>query len=126
MAEHPRVFDPEDPLVAQVRALCLGFPDAVEVETWGHPTFRAGKRIFASVSNIAGRQHAVVFKPDPLDARALAQDPQFFKPPYSGSKGWLAIGIDDPALEWELLGELIDASFRQVALKGQVRELDAR
>lgn len=126
MAEHPRVFDTEDPLVAQVRALCLGFPDAVEVETWGHPTFRVGKRIFAGVNSIAEHPHAVVFKADPDDRRALAQDPRFFKPPYSGPKGWLAIGIDDPSFDWELLGELIDASFRQVALKGQVRELDAR
>ena len=29
-----------------VRRLALSLPDAVEQETWGHPTFRVRKKIF--------------------------------------------------------------------------------
>lgn len=127
MIEHPPVFDTGDSLIERVREICLGFPDAVEVETWGHPTFRAGKRIFATVNSIDEHPHAVVFKADPDDVRSLAQDPRFFRPPYTGATGrWLAVGIDDSDFDWVLLGELIDASYRQVALVRQVRQLDAR
>src|SRR5262249_593215 len=31
-----------------VRALCLVLPETHEVEAWGHPTFRAGKKMFAA------------------------------------------------------------------------------
>jgi hypothetical protein len=31
----------------QIRAICLALPEAKEVEAWGHPTFRAGKKMFA-------------------------------------------------------------------------------
>ncbi|NYF09053.1 putative DNA-binding protein (MmcQ/YjbR family) [Leifsonia sp. AK011] len=127
MAEHPSAFEAGDPLVERVRRLCLPFPEAIEVEAWGHPTFRAGKKIFASVSSPRGLGHAVVFKPDPEDAPALRQDSRIFDPPYWGGKnGWLGIGIDDPDLDWELVAELIDASYRQVALVRQVKLLDAR
>jgi hypothetical protein len=33
-----------------VRRLALGFPEAVEQETWGTPTFRVRKRIFVMLS----------------------------------------------------------------------------
>ena len=31
----------------EIRSLCLALPEACEVEAWGHPTFRAAKRMFA-------------------------------------------------------------------------------
>ena len=31
--------------LAKVRALCLALPEAKEVTAWGHPTFRAGKKL---------------------------------------------------------------------------------
>lgn len=126
MAEHPSAFEPDDELVERVRRICLVMPEAIEVEAWGHPTFRAGKKIFASVSSPRGLGHAVVFKPDPDDAPALRQDLRIFSPPYWGASGWLGIGIDDPQVDWEFIAELIDASYRQVALVRQVKLLDAR
>jgi ketoreductase len=31
----------------KLRSLCLALPEAKEIEAWGHPTFRAGKKMFA-------------------------------------------------------------------------------
>ena len=31
-----------------VRSICLALPETHEVLAWGHPTFRAGKKIFAA------------------------------------------------------------------------------
>lgn len=109
----------------RVRALCSPYPEFAEVEAWGRPTFRAGKKLFAVLGASMERPHSVVFKPDPEERLALIEDTRLFSPPYFGSAGWLAIGIDDPALDWSFVAELIDTSYRQVALKRQLAALDA-
>ena len=123
---HPQVIDPQHPLVVRLRAICLSFPESVEVESWGRPTFRAGKRVFLLVSSSMDRPHSIVFKPDPDDRPALEQDARFFHPPYWGGKnGFLAIDIDADDTDWNEVAELIDASYRQVALVRQLKALDA-
>ena len=34
-----------DQALKEVRRLCLALPEAREIEAWGHPTFRAGKKM---------------------------------------------------------------------------------
>lgn len=127
MAAHPQVIDPVDPLVVRIREICETYPECVEVESWGRPTFRAGKKVFVLVSSGMDRPHSIVFKPDPDDAPALRQDARIFDPPYWGGKnGWLGIDIDRPDTDWGEIAELIDASYRQVALVRQLKSLDAR
>src|SRR5262249_21301296 len=36
-----------DKALKQFRSICLALPETREVEAWGHPTFRAGKKMFA-------------------------------------------------------------------------------
>lgn len=127
MAEpHPLVIDPRDSLVVRVREICMAYPEAAEVEAWGRPTFRAGKKIFALVGSSMDRERTIVFKPDPDDRLAYVQDPRFFIPPYWGPGGWLGIDIDRPDTDWTEIAELIDASYRQVALVRQIKALDSR
>jgi hypothetical protein len=41
----------------QVRSICLTLPESAEVEAWGHPTFRAGKKMFAAFGEgVEGRE----------------------------------------------------------------------
>lgn len=109
-----------------MRTVCLAYPEAVEVEAWGRPTFRAGKKIFAFVGASMERPHSVVFKPDAEERRALVEDDRFWSPPYWGPGGWLAIDIDGPGTDWVELAEFIDTSYRLVALKRHLKALDAR
>lgn len=37
-----------DNALKRLRAICLALPEATEVQAWGHPTFRAGKKMFAA------------------------------------------------------------------------------
>ena len=120
------MIDPRDPLVERVRAICMAYPEAVEVTAWGRPTFRAGKKVFVMVSSSMDRPYTIVIKPDPDDRPALLQDDRFFSPPYWGPGGWLGIDIDAPETDWSELAELIDASYRQVALQRQLKQLEAR
>ena len=121
---HPDVVDPHHPLVERVRAICLRYPDAVEVPAWGRPTFRTPNKIFVIAGATMDRQFSIVIKPDPADEPALRQDPRFFAPPYWGPFGWLAIDTDTDGTDWQELEELIDSSYRLVALKRQVKALD--
>ncbi len=123
--EHPIVIDPDDPLVRRVRSVCMAYPEATEVAAWGRPTFRAGKKIFVMLSATMDRPYTIVVKPDPEDRLALLQDPRYFSPPYWGPSGWIALDIDSPRTDWVEVGELVDASYRQVALKRQLSALDA-
>jgi predicted DNA-binding protein (MmcQ/YjbR family) len=120
---HPRMYSDDDPYLADLRAVCLAFPEATEVEAWGRPTFRAGK-IFAVFSGIEDRPYGVIFKPDPDDRPGLLADSRFYSPPYYGPSGWLALDFDAKPVDWEEVRELMDASYRQVALKRMLKALD--
>ncbi|RWZ53268.1 MmcQ/YjbR family DNA-binding protein [Labedella phragmitis] len=72
------------------------------------------------------RPHSLVVKPDVEERRALLELPRVFVPPYFGPAGWIGIDVDEsPRTDWTVIAELIDASYRQVALKRQVAALDA-
>jgi predicted DNA-binding protein (MmcQ/YjbR family) len=124
--DHPRLFTEPDAALDRLRAVCLAFPEAVEVLAWGRPTFRAGKKIFVTAGAHMDRPHTIVFKPDPEERRALVEDPRFFVPPYYGPAGWLAVDFGTPETDWAELAELVETSYRQVALQRQLAELDRR
>ncbi|WP_349428721.1 hypothetical protein [Microbacterium sp. LWS13-1.2] len=47
-------------------------------------------------------------------------------PAYEGASGWLAIRVEADTGDWELFAELLDTSYRRVALQRQLRALDAQ
>ena len=94
------------------RAICLGLPDAIERETWGHPTFRIRDKIFAMV-HTAGD----VWCKAPRGVQAIlvgAAPERFFIPPYLGHKGWIGFRIDRDT-DWEEVEALIRRSYRMTA-----------
>lgn len=120
------ILPPDHPLVARVRALCTPYPEVAEVISHGRCTFRAGKRQFAIVGAAHDDVGAVLFIPDELERPALRERDDVFVPPYEGAYGWLALRVEADAGDWELLAELIDTSYRRVALQRQLRALDSR
>jgi hypothetical protein len=118
------MYSDDDPYLAELRDVCLGFPEATEVEAWGRPTFRAGK-IFANFAGVDARPWGVIFKPEADERRALIEDPRFYSPPYWGPGGWLALDFDAAPVDWDEVGELMESSYRQVALKRMIKALDA-
>lgn len=127
-SEHPAQFEPDDPLVARLRHICLAFPETHEELTWGRPNFRVSQRIFAIAGQGRETRASLWFKPDAEERRAELQQRGFFEPRYFGSKGWLAFDLPDEAdaVDWQLVAELCDTSYRMIALKRQVAALDAR
>ena len=95
------MFDDEDPLLARVRDIALGLPEAIEKISHGRPTFCAPK-MFAvyggSRKNPDGPMiryaHALLVKVDDSERPALQQDARFFYPAYLGPFGWLGLDFD--------------------------------
>jgi hypothetical protein len=130
---HPVMFSDEDPGLRELRALCLAFPGAEERVSHGRPTFRAGKifAVFGGSEKLRPGDHrqvpsALIFKAEEAEMPALDEDGRFFVPAYYGPYGWRAIDLADAATDWPEVAELVDASYRMVAPRRQVAELDAR
>lgn len=115
--------------IEKLRALCLAFPDATEKISHGEPTWKAGKgKVFAMLDNHHhGAKHLSVWLPMPpgMQQTLLDADPaRFFRPPYVGPAGWIAVVLDSP--DWKLVEKLLREAYLQVAgVKLRQRLLDA-
>jgi predicted DNA-binding protein (MmcQ/YjbR family) len=123
---HPRMYNDDDPYLKELREVCLALPESVEVEAWGRPTFRGGKKMFAVFEGNDEHPFAVIFKADPAERQALLQDPRFYVPAYFGPSGWLSLDFTAAPVDWTEVAELVEASYRQIALKRMLAALDGR
>jgi hypothetical protein len=119
------MYTDEDPYLGDLRRICLALPESSEVESWGRPTFRAGKKIFAVFSGQEEHDFGLIFKPDAGERPALLQDKRFWVPAYWGPSGWLGLDLTAAEVDWAEVAELVDASYRQVALKRMLKALEA-
>jgi hypothetical protein len=101
----------------RLREICLALPRAVEVETWGAPTYRIGAKIFA-LENRGERQVSFWCKaPEGSQMVLVGADPdRFFIPPYLGHKGWVGVRLDCGP-DWNEVAALVRRSYRLVAPK---------
>lgn len=105
-------------LIERVRTLCLALPDATEQIAWGEPTWRVGGKLFAQLDDHHhGSAHVALWMPAPDGAQAqlIDADPKrFFRPPYVGHRGWIAVVLDtDP--DWGMVGALIEQAHAMIA-----------
>jgi hypothetical protein len=128
------MFRDDDPVLARVRELCLGFPNASEKVSHGRPAFFT-RKVFAyfGAAHKAGEtwyQHpqSVVVLAEADEREALLTDTRVFVPGYLGVSGWLGFDLSaqGPEQQWVEAAELIDASYRITARSSDVAELDRR
>ncbi len=119
------MYRDDDPHLAELREVCLALPESAEVEAWGRPTFRAGKKMFAVFEGNDEHPWAVIFKPDAAERPALLDDPRIYLPAYYAPSGWLALDFDAAPIDWNEITELMETSYRQVALKRMLKALDS-
>jgi predicted DNA-binding protein (MmcQ/YjbR family) len=112
----------EDPVLTRLRRICLALPETAECVTFGHPTFRAGKRTFCVLEEYKGHL-CICIKTAPAQQGLLSHDPRFFITPYVGQHGWLSY-IADGKIDWNLVEDLVVNSFRLVAQKRMLAALD--
>lgn len=127
---HARLQRERDPRVlARVREICLAYPEAVEVEQFGAPWFKAGKRPFAicgtseKVDSIWRGRDGIALAMTRLDQLALCEDPRFKPTPYMHQHGWVTLYFGDD-IDWDEVRSLVDKAYRKVALKRMLTALD--
>lgn len=125
---HPVTFSDDDPFLADVRGLALALPEATEQVSWGRPTFRAGPKgkMFAIFEHADDTSSLLVVKPEPDERGALLADPRLRSPAYWGPSGWVGLDLLAAAVDLDEVAELLESSYRQVALKRQLAALEAR
>ena len=121
---------PEKDPLARLRAICLALPEAIEKPSHGEPTWFAGKgKVFAMLDDHHhGAPHLSVWLPAPLGAQEalIDSDPKrFFRPPYVGGSGWVAVVLDARP-DWGMVAYLVEQAFRLVAHRRLVAQLPPR
>jgi predicted DNA-binding protein (MmcQ/YjbR family) len=109
-------------IVSRLRRTCLALPDASETVTFGHPTFRAGKKTFAVFENYRG-EDTICFKATLEDQALLVLDPRFFVAPHIGAHGWTSMRVAK-GIDWSELTDLLRESYRLVATKKMLDALE--
>jgi predicted DNA-binding protein (MmcQ/YjbR family) len=107
----------------QVRSICLALPEASEVEAWGHPTFRAGKKMFAACGG-EGEDYSLGLKVGFDRQEELLKDERFFPTPYAAHQGWVSLRVNGQT-DWDEVRGLVREAYRQVALKRMLKALDS-
>jgi predicted DNA-binding protein (MmcQ/YjbR family) len=108
--------------LGQIRAICLALSDVTEVLSWGAPTFRVKKKIFAMYAspdgNHSGGRPGIWIYADPLEQDFVirSRPNRYFKPPYVGPSGWIGAWLDKNP-PWREIAELLRDSHERRAKK---------
>ncbi|MDY7230154.1 MmcQ/YjbR family DNA-binding protein [Hyalangium rubrum] len=101
-----------DAVLERVRKLCLSLPDVFETQSWGHPNWKAGKRIFAAFNHYRGHD-CIAFLAEVGFRDVLVRDERFFDGGYGrGDKTWVCLKTDVGRLNWKEVEQLLTQSHR--------------
>ncbi len=110
------------------RAACLSFPESVEKEAWGTPTFRVRDKMFAMwVDDRDDDARFAMWCKAPGGVQEIlvgAAPERFFVPPYVGHKGWIGLRLDVD-VDWDEVRDLLTDSYLMTAPKKVAAQLAA-
>jgi hypothetical protein len=110
-------------VLEQIRGICLGLPEATEGAGVGSPSFRVREKIFAMQHPMNERPSLWCKAPRGMQETLVHNDPErYFVPPYVGQHGWIGLWLD-VEVEWELVSDLIEESYRMTAPKRLIKLL---
>lgn len=121
-------------LLARVRELALALPETHARDSHGSPGFRVGGEKSGKFFAYFNDQHhgsphvALLVKTgslDELESLVEAHPQAYFRPAYYGASGWIGVILNRRDLDWELVGEWLERSWRAVAPPRLTRLTDA-
>lgn len=111
----------EDRLLARITEMCLAYPETTCERSGSHATFKVRKRVFAYFLNDhhGDGEVSVCCKTMLGEQYDLAKEnpERFYIPAYIGSRGWVAIRLNDGRVNWKEIAGFVRASYRAVAPK---------
>ena len=109
-----------DPL-PRLTKICLGLPEAVREDHGAHAGFVVRKKTFAWYLHDHHGDGIVSVACKALDgdnhALVKASPEKFYLPAYMAHRGWVALRLDIPKVDWEEVAELVRGSYQLVAPK---------
>lgn len=109
----------------QFRTLLLSFPNTEERAHHGHPDFRVGGKIFATLGH-PDQTHGMVQLTPEQQAEVLHDHPQVFSPAAGkwGEKGSTIVNL--PKATKTLLKTAVEAAWKNASLKAEKKPPSAR
>jgi hypothetical protein len=113
----------------RVRKICLALPEVSERLSHGAPSFfiREKKTLCMFVDDHHGDGILGLWCPalPGVQEELVQSEPdRFYRPPYVGPSGWIGVRLDRD-VDWDEIAEIVEDSYRKVAPKTLVRQLDA-
>jgi predicted DNA-binding protein (MmcQ/YjbR family) len=108
-------------IMASMRKICLALPDTTEDAQFGHPVWRAGKKVFVRAYCYQD-QWRVSFWVGVHAQLLMTDDPRYSIPPYMGHNGWIALDVHKKYSERELQSLALE-SYRHFAAKKMLAKL---
>ena len=113
----------------RVRKICLALPEVSERLSHGAPSFfiREKKTLCMFVDDHHGDGILGLWCPafPGVQEELVQSEPdRFYRPPYVGPSGWIGVRLDRD-VDWGEIAEIVADSYRKVAPKTLVRQLDA-
>jgi phosphoribosylglycinamide formyltransferase-1 len=113
--------------LSRLTDICLALPETSSEQKHAHVAYLAGKKTFAYYLNDHHGDNliSVCCKVLPGENHSLVESApaRFYLPAYIGSRGWIALRMDLPTLNWNEVKELIRGSYVQIAPKRLVSRL---
>jgi predicted DNA-binding protein (MmcQ/YjbR family) len=115
----------EEKIWKKLRTICLRLAGAEEGLSFGHPTFRAGGKIFLVMEEYKG-ELGICLKVGKLLQGVFLEDPRFFRTPYIGKHGWVTLRVREAPLDWNEIRQLVKGSYDLIAPKNSPRKTESR
>jgi hypothetical protein len=118
-----------DAALAGVRGICASFPEVSERLSHGSPAWfvREKKTVAMFVDDHHGDGILGIWCPAApgVQEELVSLEPdRFFRPPYVGPSGWVGVRLDRD-VDWDEVRSILIDSYRKVAPKTLVKQLDA-
>lgn len=108
-------------VLASMREICLALPETSEHTQFGHPVWRAGRKVFAQACCYEGKWHVSFWVG--VEAQLIyTVNPRYSIPPYMGHNGWIALDVSKRHTDKELR-PLALQSYQHFALKRMLEKL---
>jgi predicted DNA-binding protein (MmcQ/YjbR family) len=108
----------------RIKQFALGFPGAYEDFPWGERVAKVNKKVFLFLGTDGSPEPSITVKLGESRDHALSIDGAAPSGYGLGKAGWVTIPLTSNGLGYDLLCDWIDESYRKVALKKLIAELD--
>lgn len=112
----------------KLSGICLALPEVVRENLGSHASFKVAKKVFVYFLNDHHGDGIVSFCCKVLpgeNTRLIDANPRkFYMPAYLGPRGWVALRLDRPTVDWNEVKELVRGSYEQTATKRLLKILE--